>query len=125
MRTEEQRDNRRLKNISIRDSQIWRGIPMTVLLRRLIALFLCVTIGLPGNAGGDGRPQPARSRAEQKLSLREYLQKSYLELFELAPTLEFTQKEIESQREALKKGKDICVERFENHTKRYSKQIDA
>ena len=97
---------------------------MTALLRRLIALFLCLTIMLPASAAGEGA-RPAGSRVEQKLSLREYLQKSYLGLFELAPTLEYTQAEIDSQREALKKGKDLCVDRFENHMKRYGKQIDA
>jgi len=59
------------------------------------------------------------------LSLREYLHKSYLELFELAPKLEFSAVDIEAQRNALKSGKNICVDRFENHAKQYAKQIDA
>jgi Zn-dependent protease with chaperone function len=98
---------------------------MTTALRRLVACFLCLTITSSTSAAEAGGPQPDATRVEQKLSLREYLQKSYLELFELAPTLEFTKGEIESQREALKKGKGICVDRFENHAKQYGKQVDA
>jgi Zn-dependent protease with chaperone function len=98
---------------------------MTTALRRLVACFLCLTIASPTSAAEAGGPQPNATRVEQKLSLREYLQKSYLELFELARALEFTKGEIESQREALRKGKDICVDRFENHVKQYGKQVDA
>lgn len=57
--------------------------------------------------------------------MREHLQKSYLELFELAPKLGFSPAEIEAQRSALKRGKDVCLDRFENHAKQYGKQIDA
>src|SRR5262245_60052109 len=98
---------------------------MTVLFRRFVALFLCMTIGLPVNAGAAAAQQRWGSRSEQQLPLREYLQKSYLELFELAPALEFSQSELDRQRDALKKGKDICVDRFENHMKQYGKQVDA
>ena len=97
---------------------------MTVLLKRFVALLLCTTITLPANTWAAG-PRLVGSAVEQKLSLREYLQKSYLELFELAPSLNFTPAEIEREREALKRGKDVCIDRFENHMKKYGKQIDA
>jgi Zn-dependent protease with chaperone function len=98
---------------------------MQVLPRKFVALFLCVTIVLPATGGSATRPQPASSRMATPLSLRDYLHKSYLELFDLAPKLEFSAAEIEDQRNALKSGKDICVDRFENHSKQFAKQIDA
>jgi Zn-dependent protease with chaperone function len=64
-------------------------------------------------------------RPAQTVALREYLQKSYMELFELAPKLEFSATEIETQRNALKSGKDICVGRFKTHSKQYGIQIDT
>jgi Zn-dependent protease with chaperone function len=48
-----------------------------------------------------------------------------MELFELAPKLEFTSGEFESQRNALKSGKDLCVDRFKTHSKQYESQIDT
>ena len=64
---------------------------------------------------------------EQKnpIPLRQLLQKPYVELFDLAPTVEFTAKEIEAQRKALENGKDFCVTRFKDHAKQYGKQIDG
>ena len=78
---------------------------MKVLPRKFVALFLCVTIVLPATGGSATRPQPASSRVATPLSLRDYLHKSYLELFDLAPKLEFSAAEIEDQRNALKSGK--------------------
>jgi len=98
---------------------------MALLLRRLLVLFLCAAIVLPTNGGSATGQKTAAFRSEQRGSLRDYLQKSYLELFELAPTLAFSRGEIEAQRNALKKGKDICVDRFENHMMQYGKQIDT
>ena len=98
---------------------------MVVLLRRITALFLCMILVQPVNAGSAASRRPAAPQSDQQLNLRDYLQKSYLELFELAPSLEFTKADIENQREALKKGEDVCVDRFENHMKQYGKQIDA
>jgi len=77
---------------------------MALLLRRLLVLFLCAAIVLPTNGGSATGQKTAAFRSEQRGSLRDYLQKSYLELFELAPTLAFSRGEIEAQRNALKKG---------------------
>jgi Zn-dependent protease with chaperone function len=98
---------------------------MKILLRKVVALCLCVLILLPQSGGGTARQQVAPPRSGETPSLREYLQKSYLELFDLAAKLEFSATEIEAQRKALKDGKDICVDRFENHSKQYAKQIEA
>jgi Zn-dependent protease with chaperone function len=98
---------------------------MHVLFQKVVALALCALIVLPpvGEAAAQQASNPAHPA--QPPSLREYLQKPYLELFELAPKLEFSAAEIESQREALESGKEVCVDRFENHMKQYSKQIEA
>jgi Zn-dependent protease with chaperone function len=71
------------------------------------------------------RRQPTPPRSGQTLPLREYLQKSYLELFELAPKLEFSSSEIEAQRDAFQGGEKMCVTRFKDHSKQYQKQIEA
>jgi len=81
-----------------------------MLFKKFVSLALCVLILLPTARGSEPGQKPRPTKSEQTPLLREYLQKSYLELFELAPTLEFTQGEIEKHRDALKKGTDICVD---------------
>jgi hypothetical protein len=92
------------------------------LARQGVALFLCeILVLLPLSPGATQSTNPA----PQPEPLRSYLQKSYLELFELAPSLHFTAEEIKKQRESLAKGEETCVNRFKEHVKRYQKQIDA
>lgn len=98
---------------------------MNGMWRRVLALGLCVSILVPPVGEAASQRQSKRPLSPPELSLREYLQKSYQELFELAPTLEFNAAEIEAQRNALKTGKDMCVDRFENHLKHYDKQLEA
>jgi len=99
---------------------------MKKLLRKSVAVLLCPVLTLlPILGEGIAYAQQAPVRPAQTLMLREYLQKSYLELFELAPKLEFGAGEIESQRNALKSGKDLCVGRFKTHSKQYGTQIDT
>ena len=96
-------------------------------IRKTVALMLCPLLALlPFLSEGLAYAQQAPPvRSAQILPLREYLQKSYLELFEVAPKLEFNATEIEAQRKSLKDGKDLCVERFKTHSKQYQSQIDA
>jgi Zn-dependent protease with chaperone function len=97
---------------------------MRDVIRKAVALGLCeFLIFLP--ITGDTRRPPSAPAPVQTTSLREYLQKSYLELFELAPKLEFSAQEIQNQRQSLDKGKDLCVTTFKDHAKLYGKQIDA
>ena len=99
---------------------------MKNLLRKSAAVLLCPVLAvLPSLAEGIAYASESPARPAPALTLRDYLQKSYLELFELAPTLEFSATEIEAQRNALKSGKDTCVERFKTHSKQYGGQIDA
>lgn len=75
---------------------------LTDLLRRVVSLCLCeMMVFLP------------------------YLQKSYLELFDLAPSLHFSAQEIHKQRKSFAKGEESCDNRFKDHVKRYQKQLDT
>ena len=99
---------------------------MKALLKRSIAVIVCEALILvPAMGGRAPRQQAPPARSVQTLTLREYLQKSYLELFELAPKLEFSASEVEAQRTALKSGKDVCTDRFKAHSKNYANQIAA
>ena len=96
---------------------------MKDLVRRVVALGLCGTMmSFSGPLSGSQSPTAAK---QSQSDLRGYLQKSYLELFEAASTLNFSAGEIQSQRKALEKGKDSCVSRFKDHSKRYEKQLET
>jgi Zn-dependent protease with chaperone function len=92
------------------------------LLRRAVALALCGTMSgltVPLSSAQSSSPEPANP-----VPLRDYLQRSYTELFEIAPQLTFTSREIAKQREAFQKAKDSCVDRFKDRVKGYDKQLD-
>ena len=95
---------------------------MKQLLRRTIALVLCGSMSgfsLPGSSAQSSETESANS-----MTLRQNLQTSYLELFEIAPQLSFSSTEIAKQREAFQKAKDSCVDRFKSRVKGYDKQLD-
>jgi Zn-dependent protease with chaperone function len=97
---------------------------MRGLLARALAICLSeFLIFLP--ATGGNLQQAGSTSSAQPSSLRDYLQKPYLDLFELSPKLEFSAKELEAQRKALEKGEKICVTRFKDHGKNYGKQINV
>jgi Zn-dependent protease with chaperone function len=98
---------------------------MQNVIRKAVALGLCEFLVFLPISGDARRPPSTPAPPVQTTSLREYLQKSYLELFELAPKLEFSAEEIQSQRQALDKGQDLCVTRFKDHAKQYGKQIET
>lgn len=102
--------------------------------QRILAGFLCAQLSILGMTleGCAARqvttaPGPiefsSSAHTNEPTPLRQLLQKPYVELFDLAPTLEFTAQDIESQRQALKKGEDFCVARFKDHAKQYAEQI--
>ncbi|HEV2387805.1 MAG TPA: M48 family metalloprotease [Candidatus Acidoferrales bacterium] len=97
---------------------------MNKMVRQAIVLLLAeLLIFLPMNVGaGPGRSAQAAPAGTS--SLRAILQKSYLELFKLAPEMEYSAGEISSQRKALEKGEDFCVARFKDQSKRFGKQIE-
>lgn len=92
--------------------------------RRLMAICLCECLVILPVESGSRRIAPPTAPA-QTTSLRDYLQKPYLELFELAPKLEFGAGEIQAQRNALESGKKLCVNRFKDHSRLYGRQIET
>lgn len=108
---------------------------MNNLFRRTLAAFLSAQITFLGVTfeGYAAQQRPASSPTQSSANavspargeLRGFLQKSYAELFDLAPSLTFSATEIAAQRKALEKGKDFCVSRFKEHGKQYAKQIEA
>lgn len=88
-----------------------------------LMLFLPVS-GVAAQQAATGAPN-AQAQTGQQAPLRSYLQKSYLELFELAPKLGFSSSEIGAQRAALQGGKKVCVNRFKTHAKQYGQQLDS
>ena len=57
--------------------------------------------------------------------LRQELNKSYAELFRIAPTLEYSQAQIDSMREYLKQAEDFCIGRVDDRADQYEKQLAA
>jgi Zn-dependent protease with chaperone function len=95
-------------------------------LRQALVLCLCELLAFwPMTAGGESQSEAAENSVAEPNSLRSYLQKPYLDLFDVSPKLEFSAAEIEAQRKALEKGKKLCVTRFKDHAKTYQKQTDA
>jgi len=103
------------------------------LFRRILATVLCAQLSLlsatlEGCAARQAAgPSEFSTGGEPKepTPLRRVLQKPYVELFDLAPTLDFTSAEVEAQRKSLDRGEKFCVARFKDHAKQYAKQIDA
>jgi len=109
---------------------------MRTMVRRMVAVYLCFQLSFLGvaletSAAGQApqnsvaTPLAAGLQPQESTPLRSLLQKSYAELFELAPTLKFGTTEIAAQRKALNMGKDFCVARFKDHGKQYGKQVDV
>lgn len=93
-------------------------------LRSSLALLLCeLLILLPLAPARSRSSTPPTDSAAAAQSLHSYLLKSYLELFELAPHVEFSSAEIENERKALEGGKDHCVKQFKERTKQYDDEM--
>lgn len=106
-------------------SAMERWLAVNEVFRRFIALGLSLLlIVLPWY------PSPAESQAapaEQapQLTLHQYLHKSFEDLFQEAPSLQFSAAQVEQERQALKRGEDSCRNRFKEHGKIYGKRLDA
>ena len=103
-------------------------------LRRALALIVSAQIGLLSltlescaahQAPRVSSQMPVGVRSTDSNSIRQALQKSYLELFDTAHNLEFSTKAIGAQRKSLEGGRNACVARFKDHAKQYGRQIDA
>jgi len=96
-------------------------------LRALVAL-LCSEL-LIANLVGCGRAHRAELPTVKPVAsvfepLQEDLKKSYLTLFEIAPSLEYNEAQIARMREYLKQAQDFCVGRFEASAKDYQHTVD-
>ena len=92
--------------------------------RSIVSLFLSALLVLLPAIQARGQEQPVPAPVVPTTTLRGHLQEHYVELFDLAPKLHYSTAEIEKQRAAFGKGKDICVSRFKDHAKKYGKQIE-
>lgn len=93
-------------------------------IRKCIAAGLCLWMVIMPNIPSQAQSQPQPAQQPKQLSLHEYLHKPYEELFQLAPSLQFSSVEVAEERQALKRGEDACRDRFKGHAKLYSKQLD-
>jgi Zn-dependent protease with chaperone function len=100
-----------------------------VVNKALVIWLVELLVFLPAYGSGP-RPAPppvpaqTTQTAQTEQTLRSYLQKSYFELFELAPSLHFSTSQIEAERKSLDGAEDRCVNRFKEHEKQYKKQIE-
>src|SRR5690348_8289866 len=96
-----------------------------MLFKRFVAIILCEVLVFLPVAGARAQETSGATQPKTNVPLRDYLQKPYLDLFELTSAPAFSAAEIQAQRQALKKGKEICVKNFKARSKDYQKQIDA
>lgn len=104
--------------------------------RRLAALLLSPSLVLSPYAVAantvsvqrEQRPTPAtRNKTASVANCRTlhcYLSKSYLELFELSPHLEFSASEFAREKQALEEGRKSCVGEFKARAKEYDGKVD-
>src|SRR3990170_5190513 len=97
---------------------------MLRLLRKAGALCVCELLILSSLTGCAARKAAVPSSPREAL-LKAQLQKSYLELFQIAATLNVSASDIESQREAFKAGEKSCLGQFKDHAKQYEKQLKS
>lgn len=96
-----------------------------MLFKRFVAVILCELLIFLPVAGARAQESASSAQPKTNVALRDYLQKPYLELFELTSAPDFSAAELQAQRQALKKGEEICVKNFKARSKDYQKQIDA
>ena len=85
-------------------------------LLQCCALFLCAL--LPSSV----RAWPVTD--DVKIPLQDALKKSYLDLFELTKDTQYSAADIDQIREGLKRGEDVCVNRFKQEASQYGKEIE-
>lgn len=97
---------------------------MNDIFRRPTAIAVMATLTLFPCVPSVAESQNGSSAASPAPSLRSTLQKGYPELFELAPTLHFDDKEIQALRESFKTGENSCRRTFRDHARNYENQIE-
>src|SRR6266571_3618631 len=108
------------------------GFAMGNFVRPLIGLFLSELLVFPPVApsaqapASQPKPQthPRTLAGDTCRTLHCYLSKSYLDLFELSPHLEFSASEYAAEKQALEDGRKSCVGTFKARAKEYGQQLD-
>lgn len=92
----------------------------------LIAVLVCLLMAfLPIScAHHAGAPPKTPLVPDVFAPLQQDLQKSYLELFRLAPTLEYSATQIQKMHDYLDKAQDYCVGEFKDRGDKYGTELD-
>ena len=98
---------------------------MKEFFRRCIATGLSVLLVVLPWYPTRAESQATPTAEPEQSTLHQNLQKPYEDLFQLAPSLNFSASEVEQERQALKRAEDSCRSRFKEHGKTYSRQLDA
>ncbi|MDE3186515.1 MAG: M48 family metalloprotease [Acidobacteriota bacterium] len=98
---------------------------MNEVFRQCVATALSILLIILPWYPARAESQAAPAAEPAKLTLHQYLQKPYEDLFQVASSLNFSASEVEQERQALKRGEDSCRSRFKEHAKTYSRQLDA
>ena len=86
-------------------------------LHQVMALCMAALLAFATSGAGIARP-------DKKIPIDEVLKMPYLDLFELAERTLYSTAEIDSAREGLKRGQEICVSRFKEKAAQYRKEIE-
>ncbi|HUY95997.1 MAG TPA: M48 family metalloprotease [Terracidiphilus sp.] len=95
---------------------------MNELVRKIIATMLCPSLILP--LPGISQTGGTSGTSDRPVSLQEYLQKPYEDLFQLTPTLSFPPSAINRERQSLTRGEQKCREKFTRASKNFRTQLD-
>jgi Zn-dependent protease with chaperone function len=97
-------------------------------LSQILFFGLCAPPAEPILQQQAARPTPGvrekTSPADDCRTLHCYLSKSYLDLFELSPHLEFSASEIAAEKRALEDGRQSCVGEFKARAKQYNEKME-
>ena len=88
-------------------------------LRQSIALSMACLLAFATSGA-----RPAGYFQEKKIPINDALKKSYLDLFEFAQEPLYSAAEIDSVRDGLKQGREMCVSRFKHKASQYGKDIE-
>lgn len=96
-------------------------------LRSGLACLICAALLLETAACEPRQPVTPKVPLQPAVfePLREALLKSYEELFEEAPRLEFTAAQIQQMREYLRRSREYCVSRYKDRVKEHEKNLES
>ncbi|MBZ5700565.1 MAG: M48 family metalloprotease [Acidobacteriia bacterium] len=96
---------------------------MRLNFRSLLALLLCELLLMATGCRGPAVRPHGVTPTPPPGSLAAYLQKSYLDLFELSPELHFTAEQIQAERGRMQQSREYCVARYKERASEYGGQL--